>query len=55
METDSICDTQVYVKVNEEGAKDSSIHDEARAFFKKMEDGKRADLANSVTMLIVIS
>lgn len=31
---------QVYVRVNQEAEADPSIHDEARAFFKKMEDGQ---------------
>jgi len=30
---------QVYVKVNQEAEADPSIHDEARSFFKRMEDG----------------
>ena len=31
---------QVYVKVNQEAEADPSIHDEARSFFKRMEDGQ---------------
>jgi arginyl-tRNA synthetase len=41
METDTLGYTgQVYVKVNQEAEADPSIHDEARLFFKRMEDGE---------------
>eukprot|EP00842_Homolaphlyctis_polyrhiza_P002018 jgi/Hompol1/2817/HPOL_003033-RA len=30
---------EVYVRINSEAEKDTSIHDEARAYFKRMEDG----------------
>ncbi|KAI9503312.1 arginyl-tRNA synthetase [Coemansia spiralis] len=36
---------EVYVAINAEAAKDPSIHDEARAYFKKMEDGDKSALA----------
>ncbi|KAG7531039.1 hypothetical protein FFLO_04594 [Filobasidium floriforme] len=35
----------VYVRINQEAEADPSIHDEARAFFKKMEDGDKEALA----------
>lgn len=35
----------IYVRINAEGEKDPSIHDEARAFFKQMEDGDKDALA----------
>ncbi|KAJ2383260.1 arginyl-tRNA synthetase, partial [Coemansia sp. RSA 2611] len=36
---------EVYVKVGTEAEEDESIHEEARAYFKKMEDGDEAALA----------
>ena len=34
-----ICAITVYVQINQEAEADPTIHDEARAFFKLMEDG----------------
>lgn len=34
----------MYVRINQEAEADPSIHDEARAFFKKMEDGQSESL-----------
>ncbi len=30
---------EVYVKINADGEKDPTVHDAARVYFKKMEDG----------------
>ncbi|ORX48049.1 arginyl-tRNA synthetase [Hesseltinella vesiculosa] len=35
----------VYVEINKDAAEDATIHDEARAYFKKMEDGDEQALA----------
>jgi arginyl-tRNA synthetase len=31
---------EVYVKINADANEDESVHDAARAYFKRMEDGK---------------
>lgn len=36
---------EVYVKINKEAENDPSIHDEARTYFKRMEDGDQSALA----------
>ena len=36
---------EVYVKINRDAEADPSIHDEARAYFKKMEEGEEAALS----------
>ncbi|KAJ3374006.1 hypothetical protein HDU91_000062 [Kappamyces sp. JEL0680] len=36
---------EVYVKINGDASENEAIHDEARAYFKKMEDGDEAALA----------
>lgn len=36
---------EVYVKINEDAKDDPSVHDEARAYFKRMEEGDQEALA----------